>query len=226
VIHSNVVLDNFKVKGDKEAEVLRIKDFIGYIGPPDGELPSWVPESNDVKADIIILDDAGNGFREMPGAWPRALESVGDSIVIYKMSLPLLAGSLWNKVIKNPPENLIVVINANDLRKTEGIHISRSLSWERTAKDFVFELQWSDALDSLKKCPYLVVLFDTDGAILYRRKNGVIDAIILFDPSLLEGNFAANVEGNMMGVMSVFTATLVKQLTKEGFSGLKTGIKR
>jgi len=49
VIHSNVVLDNFKVKGDKEAEVLRIKDFIGYIGPPEGELPSWVPESNNVE---------------------------------------------------------------------------------------------------------------------------------------------------------------------------------
>ena len=79
---------------------------------------------------------------------------------------------------------------------------------------------------SLKKCPYLVVLFDTDGAIIYRRKNGVIDAIILYDPSLHEGNFAANVEGNMMGVMSIFTATLVKQLTKEGFSGLKTGIKQ
>ena len=226
VIHSNVVLDNFKVKRDKKAEVLRIKEFIGYIGPPNRKLPSWVPESNDVKADIIVLDDAGNGFREMPGAWPRALESVGDSIVIYKMSLPLLAGSLWNKVIKNPPENLIVVINANDLRRTEGIHISRSLSWERTAKDFVFELQRSDALNSLKKCPYLVVLFDTDGAILYRRTNGDIDAIIVFDPSLLEGDFAANVEGNMMGVMSIFTATLVKQLTKEGLSGLTTGIKQ
>ena len=226
VIHSNVVLDNFKVKRDKKAEVLRIREFIGYIGPPNRKLPSWVPESNDVKADIIVLDDAGNGFREMPGAWPRALESVGDSIVIYKMSLPLLAGSLWNKVIKNPPENLIVVINANDLRRTEGIHISRSLSWERTAKDFVFELQRSDALNSLKKCPYLVVLFDTDGAILYRRTNGDIDAIIVFDPSLLEGDFAANVEGSMMGVMSIFTATLVKQLTKEGLSGLTTGIKQ
>jgi len=226
VIHSNVVLDNFKVKGIKEAEVLRIKDFIGYIGPPDGELPSWIPKSKNVEADIIVLDDAGNGFRDMPGTWPQALNSVGDSIVIYKMSLPLLAGSLWDKVIENPPENLIVIINANDLRRTEGIHISKSLSWERTAKDFVFELQWSDALDSLKKCPYLVVLFDTDGAILYRRKNDVIDAIIVFDPSLLEGHFTANVEGNMMGVMSVFTATLVKQLTKEGFSGLRTGIKQ
>jgi hypothetical protein len=226
VIHSNVVLDNFKVKGDKKAEVLRIKKFIGYIGPPDGELPSWVPESNYVNADIIVLDDAGNGFREMPKTWPQALESVGDSIVIYKMSLPLLAGGLWKKVIENPPENLIVVINADDLRRTEGIHISRSLSWERTAKDFVFELQRSDALNSLKKCPYLVVLFDTDGAILYRRMNGDIDAIIVFDPSLLEGDFAANVKGTMMGLMSIFTATLVKQLTKEGLSGLTIGIKQ
>jgi len=226
VIHSNVVLDNFKVKGDKEAEVLRIKDFIGYIGPPEGELPSMLQKSNNVEADFIVLDDAGNGFREMPGAWPQALDSVGDSIVIYKMSLPLLAGSLWDKVIKNPPKNLIVIINANDLRRTEGIHISKSLSWERTAKDFVFELQKSEALDSLKKSPYLVVLFDTDGAILYHRTNDDIDAIIVFDPSLLEGYFAANIEGTMMGLMSIFTSTLVMQLTKEGFSGLITGIRQ
>ena len=31
VIHSNVVLDNFKVKGDKKAEVLRIKKFAGIL---------------------------------------------------------------------------------------------------------------------------------------------------------------------------------------------------
>lgn len=233
VIHSNVVLDNFKVKGDKKAEVLRIVEFIGYIGPPDGELPSWDQRSNNVEADIIVLDDAGNGFREMPAAWPQPFNSVENptvnSIVLYKMSLPLFDGSLWDKVIEdqeNPPENLIVIINANDLRRMEGIHISRSLSWERTAKDFVFALQNSDELNSLKKCPYLLVLFDTDGAILYRRKNDVIDAIIVFDPSLLEGDFSTNLEGNMMGVMSIFTATLVKQLTKEGFSGLTTGIKQ
>ncbi|WP_440955388.1 RyR domain-containing protein [Methanosarcina sp. Mfa9] len=226
VIHSNVMLENSKVLGDKTAEVLRIKKFFGYIGP-ENKLPSWVPESNDSNADIIVLDDAGNGFREMGNVWPKDLESVGDSIIVYKMSLPLLKGSLWKQINEKTPENLIVIINSNDLRRTAGIHISKSLSWERTAKDFVFELQRSDALNSLQQCPYLVVLFDTDGAILYHgRKDDVNDAVIVFDPSLLEGSFASNIDGTMMGLMSIFTATLVKQISKEGLSGLTTGIKQ
>ncbi|AKB43424.1 RyR domain-containing protein [Methanosarcina vacuolata] len=228
IIHSNAILGNFKTSGDKKTEVLRIKELSGYIGPQENKLPSWTPSvSNDANIEIVILDDAGNGFREMEKLWPEALESVENPIIIYKMSLPLLKGKLWEKISEKYHENLIVIINANDLRKTAGIHLSKSLSWDRTAKDLVFELQRSDALNSLRQCPYLVVSFGTDGAILYhRRKKGEDEAFIVFDPCLLEDSFASNIDGTMMGLTSIFTATLAKQLIKEGICGLTDGIKQ
>lgn len=227
IIHSNAMLKNYKVLGDKKAEVLRIKRPLGYVGPPENELPSWTPESNNINADIVVLDDAGNGFRKMAESWHKILESVKNSIVIYKMSLPLLEGSLWEKVSEQSPKNLILIINSSDLRRTAGIHISKSLSWDRTAKDLVFELQRSDALSSLHQCSHLIVLFGTDGAILYcRSKERGEKAFIVFDPSSLEDAFVSNVDGTMIGLTSIFTATLVKQLTKESFSGIITGIKQ
>ena len=146
-----------------------------------------------------------------------------DSIIVYKMSRPLLAGTLWEEMSKNSPDNLVMVINASDLRQTKGVHISRSLSWERTARDFVFQLHRLDDLKGLQQCPYMVVLFGTDGAILYRGGKGA-DATLVFDPFSLEGGFAANIDGGMVGLTSIFTATIVRQLAKDGISGIKTGI--
>jgi len=150
---------------------------------------------------------------------------MGDPIIVYKMSSPLITGALWDEVSKNSPDNLIMVINASDLRQTSGVHISKSLPWERTAKDFVFQLHRLDELKELQQCPYLIVLFGTDGAILYRGGE-TANATLIFDPSLLEGGFAARIDGRMMGLTSIFTATIVRHLVKDGIHGIKAGIKQ
>lgn len=229
IIHSNAILDNCKDLDNKKAEVLRIKSFLGYIGPSGNKLPllTLSLESNELDAEIIVLDDAGNGFRKMKKLWPKALESGEDSIIIYKMSLPLLEGRLWKKICEKSRKNFIAIINASDLRRTAGIHISKSLSWDRTTKDLAFELQRADALNSLHQCPYLVVLFGTEGAILYHRKEEKEDDVfIIFDPNLLEDSFASNIDGSMIGLTSIFTATLVKQLTKGNLSDFISGTKQ
>lgn len=113
-----------------------------------------------------------------------------DSIAVYKMSGPLITGALWDEVSKNCPDNRIMVINASDLRQTSGVHISKSLSWERTARDSVFQLHRLDELKELQQCPYLIVLFGTDGDILHRGGENA-NATLIFDPSSLEGGFAA-----------------------------------
>ena len=224
VIHSNVMLDRFQIRGG-EAKVLRISKSLGYIGPRSG-LPQPVPPEHDFKdADIIVLDDAGNGFRDYRDIWHGALKCMGDHLIVYKMSRPLITGALWEEVSKNSPDNLVLVINASDLRQTSGVHISKSLSWERTAKDFVFQLLRLDELKQLQQCPYLIVLFGTDGAILYRGGENA-NATLIFDPSLLEGGFSARIDGSMMGLTSIFTATIVRHLAKVGIHGIKTGIEQ
>ena len=224
VIHSNVMLDRFQVRGGEE-NVLRISKSLGYIGSGSG-LPQPLPPEHDFEdADIIVLDDAGNGFRDQMEVWHGALKCRGDPLIVYKMSSPLITGALWEEVRKNSPDNLIMVINASDLRQTSGVHISKSLSWERTAKDFVFQLHRLDELKELQQCPYLIVLFGTDGAILHRGGENA-NATLIFDPSLLEGGFAARIDGRMMGLTSIFTATIVRHLAKDGIYGIKAGIEQ
>lgn len=224
VIHSNVVLDMFQVRGGEE-KVLRISKSFGYIGSGSGSPQPLPPEHDFEDADIIMLDDAGNGFRDHRDAWHGALKCMGDPLIVYKMSRPLITGALWDEVSKNSPDNLIMIINASDLRQTSGVHISKSLSWERTAKDFVFQLHRLDELKELQQCPYLIVLFGTDGAILHRGGENA-NATLIFDPSSLEGGFAARIDGRMMGLTSIFTATIVRHLAKDGIHGIKAGIEQ
>lgn len=84
VIHSNAMLGIYKVPGDKETEVLRIKEPLGYIGPPKDQLPSRNSKLGNSNADIIVLDDAGNGFREVDDVWPKTVDLSGDPIIVTK----------------------------------------------------------------------------------------------------------------------------------------------
>jgi len=223
-IHSNVMLGDLGASGPKKPKALRVEKWLGYIGPQAGLLDPLPPTPDPELADLIVLDDAGNAFRRDPHAWPRALATAQDSTIIYKMSRPLVQGKLWEGLSKQFPENLVVVVHLDDLRRTKGVQISRALSWERTAKDFVFQLQRSDKLETLRRCPYLVVMAGTDGAILCRGAEGG-RATLVFDPFSREGGFADRVPGGMVGLTSVFTATLVGEIAADGLAALESAMK-
>jgi hypothetical protein len=140
------------------------------------------------------------------------------------MSRPLATGHLWQAVVNAPKKDLVVVVDASDMRSTEDVKVSRSLSWERTAKDFIYELLRVDACTDLQKCQNLVVQFGREGAILY---HGASESGCLFyEKSMLEGDVKSYIPGWMMGERSLFTATLVSELAAGNDVGmaLKTGI--
>ena len=94
---------------------------------------------DDPAADVVVLDDAGNGFRDEPAVWPKAvLASRRRPLILLKMSRPLATGSLFEELSRRHADRLVVIIEADDLR-CHGANISRRLSWERTAKDFVWQ---------------------------------------------------------------------------------------
>ena len=148
-VHSNVALQEFPSADGKKAKALRIQKSLGYIGPehafPEAPVLTASPEA----VDVIILDDAGNGFRSNESWWPKALTSSQDSTVVCKMCRPLADGPLWQHLKTHLKDDLVVVINPEDLRQTRGVHLSHGLSWERTAKDFVYQLQRSESLREL-----------------------------------------------------------------------------
>jgi len=69
IIHSIAVLDAFPASKDEgeckeKKKIFRVRSHGGFYGPIKNK-PKLLPIHNDdVDADMVILDDAGNGFRD------------------------------------------------------------------------------------------------------------------------------------------------------------------
>jgi hypothetical protein len=224
-IHSLASLDLFPktTKKDEKAKVCRVKEMKGFSGPVEG-LPTFpAVQNDDPEAKLVVLDDPGNGFRDVPTAWPVALKD-GKPLIIYKMHRPLAEGKLWEKLQQDHADRLVVVISADDLRWT-GAQISRRLSWERTATDFVWQMAGNPKLLSLNNFGYLVVRFGVDGAILYRRREGVVETRLFYDPQVGEDGFGDLYPGQMLGITSAFVAALTADILQHGLNNLGEGIR-
>ena len=228
VLHSIVRLDKFPYSSDNKNEkhfVYRVKEYCGYAGPEDGSAKTLVIKDDTPDAEIVVIDDAGNGFRDDKSVWPRALLVAGKQpIVILKMCRPLMTGQLWKYVQKIHAERLVVVISADDLRSC-GINISRRLSWERTARDFVCQMASNRDLIPLAKCHNLIVRFGLDGAIHHKNSGAIAETQLYYDPLHAEGDYSENYNGGMVGLASAFVAAITACILKHGLNGIGRGIR-
>ena len=212
-IVSTVELGLFPVTKDENEKnkVYRIKEYLGFTGPTSG-IPKLYPViKDDVNADIVILDDENNGFNSNEEFWPLALKSHKESpIIIYKTNNLGDSNNLWNEIEKYHLENTIVVINADDLR-SKGVNISKSLSWERTALDFVWQMNNNPSLAALAKCKHLIIPFGVEGAIHYK-DGGSSESQLYFLTYEFEGEFIKEDQGKMYGLTSCFVAGLASNI--------------
>jgi hypothetical protein len=172
-------------------------------------------------ADLVVLDDADLGFRDSPELWPKAITTEGQHPwVLQKMARPVAQGKLWQHLLQNHAERLVVVMTVNDLRLTE-VQISRELSWERTAQDLAWELVYNPRVNALSHCALVAVSFDADGAFLLSRPRAAADptsqpsvprAQLIFDPTTIEGIWAQAYPGRMIGYTTCLAAGLARQL--------------
>jgi len=216
LLHSNAELELFPCSSDrrdmdKDRMVYRIGRCRGFTGPTANALVPLSFNDDDPRADMVVLDDAGNGFRDDETRLPLAIQDEGAKpIVVCKMHRPLACGDLWEHISKKHSERLVVVVTADDLRAS-GMNISRSLSWERTAKEFVWQMAYNAGL-GLTGCTNLVVRFGLEGAIHYTLVGDHATARLYFDPTMSEGDFTHNYRGKMQGISSVFVAALAARI--------------
>lgn len=227
-LHSIILLKEFPFTADKrdaKNRFYRVEQNLGYTGPEKGKVPPLPVEGDTADADLVILDDAGNGYRDnhpTKDIWPAAI-SHKKPLVILKMSRPLQAGKLWEKLQQNHAERLVVVISADALR-TEGVNLSRRLSWERTAMDFVWHITNNPMLRPLAKCQHLVVRFGLDGAVYYRGGEAH-QAQLYYDPQRVEGAFQEQLgPGGMTGLPMAFVAGLAAKIAAQGLQGVGEGV--
>ncbi|RII35347.1 Ryanodine receptor Ryr [Clostridium chromiireducens] len=212
-LSSTAELDVFsKIDGKSNGtKVYRIKRLMGFTAAMSGMTRLLPIMNDDVNADMIILDDENNGFNFSKDFWPLALKSTQTSpIVLYKMNNPIDTSELWKHLQKFHNEKTIVIINGDDLR-SKGVNISKSLSWERTAQDFVWQISNNPNLAFLSKCRHLIIPFGLEGAIYYRNDN-VPETRLFFLPYGFEGSLVKDSQGKMIGLTSCFVAGLASAI--------------
>jgi hypothetical protein len=200
---------------DKEKPAWRIERFLGIDrSVRDVRQDPWHKVVNDPSsADVIILDDAGQGFRDQEELWPQALGTKQSSPwIVIKISRPVAQGALWEKLIEIESDKLVMIATAQDLRRS-AVQISQRISWERTAQDVAWELTYNPQVNALSRCHRVIISFDTAGAMLlsWGAKERVC-ATLFFDPLYIEGNWERDYPGAMIGSTSCLTASVVRQL--------------
>jgi hypothetical protein len=213
-----------KAKPDDTA--WRVSEFMG-LDPSAGGWTKPLEEqlAHAPAADVIVVDDADLGFRERPELWAGLLaDRSRDPWIVHKMSCPVASGKLWTHLHREHPARLVVLMRAEDLRRTE-VQVSRALSWERTAQDVAWELLHNPRVRELADCAHVVVSFETSGALLLSSGK----ATLFFDTSGTEGAWAREYPGGMVGYTSCLAAAIVRQLvlakdTPDLAAGVQSGV--
>jgi len=166
---------------------------------------------------LLALDDAGLGFRKAKGCWPTVVNTGQADWIVVKMASPVAQGDLWEHLMREHGQRMIVVMTAEDLRRTQ-VHVSRELSWERTAQDLYWELVHNPTVNGLSRCAHVVVSFGAVGALLLSPKQGSegnppeFSCRLFFDPEASEMAWAERYPGGVIGYNTCLTAAITHQL--------------
>ncbi len=229
LLHSIISLDKFP-KNDKDTDacVYRVKKHNGFSNPANAAPPIPKAESPPTDPDILVMEDSGNGLRDLKAKWEYAPTAGQAPLIILKVSPPFLEDrplefipgeeekgeekqipllTLWEYLRRHHAERLVLVVDADDLRH-EGARIGRCLSWEQTATDFVRQMLSNPGLLPLNNCCCLIVRFGVEGAILHRRREGNIESRLFYDPQKGEESYRDKKCGRMQGLDTCFTASI------------------
>ena len=167
-------------------------------------------------ADVIVLDDAALGFRDLSSLdlWQSVFARGRRPWVVLKQARPVAEGPLWEHLVATAPDRLVAVLTVDDLRGRE-VQVSRDLSWERTAQDLVWEVVHKPKVSALSRIARAVVSFGPAGAALVSggdRAASLPTCTLFYDPDAVEGTWAADHPGAVMGSTATLTAAVVREL--------------
>jgi hypothetical protein len=167
--------------------------------------------------DMVVIDDAGIGFRDVSrrSHWSFAREGSGKKCpdwIVLKLTGPIGKSALWDEITSQCKHNLVVVVPAEALRR-RNVRLSRGLSWEATAEDLTAELRSNPQLTPLLEARHLIVTFQSDGAFWFDNSSEGAKSLLVFDASRAEGEWSESQgKGGAFGYLSCLTAAVVREL--------------
>jgi hypothetical protein len=172
---------------------------------------------------VMVFNDGGLRYKNDPDDWLvgeiNKLRSRGSVWAVIKARDPVvkkngLEGVPFVRYLTRLRDagmlkQTIVCLNADDLRAI-GIEIGHSLSWEKSLKDLVSNIEAGKILPG-NLPTHLVVTFDYDAVVYLKtsqnnEKIKVESGTYIFSKNFSEGEFAAQVDGKMPGAQSLFVS--------------------
>jgi hypothetical protein len=195
----------------------RAREFLGYRRPDAYSKSVYLDQNAGARPDLVVLDDAGNGFRDDRKNWPNWLKNLQKRkprLVVLKLNEPLpetLRGKneLWDH-LKAARVPLLIIVNGYDLRR-ENIDLSWRLSWERTAHDIARATRPPNALATLTKFGNVVIRLGVEGAAIVPR--GTHRQIhLVCDAARIEDGGEGIAPGHVTGLTSAFVTGIICSL--------------
>jgi len=142
-------------------------------------------------------------------------DSGSGGIVLPKGNYPVL----WTSNKQLPDEAVFgritnrcfLMLDADVLRKS-GAMISKSVSWERSAENLLWQLAYNPALTRLLRAPHILITFAEDGAIYIKTKDGKLgEAWLTLNHNGPEGSLREQGRGGGGDAFSVMAAVAALQ---------------
>jgi hypothetical protein len=167
--------------------------------------------------DIVVLDDAGDGFRrkahkalwglpEGRGALPRW--------IVLKLAGPIKEGDLWDHLERHcePGKRLVLLASAYRFRQ-DNVRLSLGLSWERTVEHLRDELATNPVIRPLLMARHLIITFEQDAAVWIDSSRPEAPQVrIVYDTEHAEGEWASGIQGGAFGYQVCLAAAVTHTL--------------
>lgn len=210
------ILRNDREKEREKNFCLKLYEKLGFGGQKVSDETAWFKtdaEINPGSFKIIVVDEAGVGFRNHSESWPDFSKA---EKIILKTTYPLCESPLWTE-LAGYGEKLITIVNLNQI-KHYNVKVSNGISWEQTALDLVYGVHRDPILKNLLKSAELIITIGTAGAVQITTGKTPEDYEyrLIFDPEYMEDEWEEKYSGeivNQIGLGSSFLAGFAASLS-------------
>ena len=187
----------------------RLDRFLGIRPAADAQIECPDAASSQ-RAECVVLDDAGLGFRSSVERWPAELTSLDQppTRILLKTAGVLDASPLWSHLIDAHRQRLTTYVAVGDLRKGYAA-IGQPHSWQRTAEEVAAAVRDHPLLGRSQR---VVVSLGMAGAVMIERDG---DTTLVFDSMHQEGDWENQRPGSATGLGTCIMAALALAVTRD-----------
>ncbi|MFI0217304.1 AAA family ATPase [Streptomyces lydicus] len=168
-------------------------------------------------AKLLILVDSGLGYYEKHDPPKTALTHASEGEIPWFLvkfggdKLLSRENSLWQEILPQYKDKVVLVTTADDLRQFPKIEISQGTAWELAASDCARLVADREELNRYR---FVIVSFGPAGVLLFDRDKPVWGGAfsLFFDVARVEGTSDFWLNGKMWGYTSALTAAIAHKL--------------